>query len=461
MAVSEVMWLSLAWLSVADAGHFLDASVLSEVCGSEDLSLSPSNDCFFRLFGMVQVWDECETHEDAGSCLASCLTGDYCDTLCQGQAACQPQCRKLVLCMQEASGAGGADARSCFEGKPQSAAEHSALEDWFSLAGLGASSELEDSDILVAGAAPAPAPAPITAASPWAAPAQDPVLMAPAGPPAAPAPILPAPSPAFVAAPSPAAEPVQPRVEELPTTTVSTTATVPVATAASAPPPAAPANPATKESQSPAHRTANPTSSTSSARSACLCSLDGEVQGVRTGHMGCAAHGREEVPEGRHYCFVESGSCTKQSFQSRPSKEFPGLYFRECSALDNVLMLFPPSCQAVQRSSPQLRSTKQALSKLRALHNATGVEGRGAVEVSSAMMKVRRLTRALDDLKGDSTFKDRPAAGGRSATLSLPRTSHTEKEDSWLSGWFGFQGGSLIEEHGRRSRFRQKSLTPT
>lgn len=133
---SGIMWLLLA--QSASAG-LLSGQVLEEICGTQDLTLSPANPCFFRLFSMAQVWDECERHKDGKSCLASCFSASYCESLCEHSqsAKCEAQCPKLVACMEDVNGA--AATRSCFGGSMPSSSEdeRSPLEDWLSLAGVG------------------------------------------------------------------------------------------------------------------------------------------------------------------------------------------------------------------------------------------------------------------------------------------------------------------------------------
>jgi len=419
-ALSGITWLLLAQSASAE---LLSGEVLAEICGAQDLTLSPANPCFFRLFSMAQVWDECETHKDTKSCLASCFSASYCEGLCEHSpsAKCEAQCHKLVACMEDVNGA--AATRSCFGGSMPSSSEdeRSPLEDWLSLAGVDAEAQAAPSPAVAPSPAsvsrhqvPIPAPSPAAALHRMTDPA------------------IPAPSPEQAIAPSPFSAEVALR----PSRTASTT-TLPVSAA-----------PVTV----PEHRAVAPAAEAAEAAEAggCLCSLTGKLRGTSTGRLGCAAHGQEpEVHKETRYCFVD-GPCKDRDFQAAKSSEFPGLYFRECSAVDNLLALFPQSCRAGKLQQAELHSTKTALSRLRSFANATLTEG---ISASQPLMDAKRLIQALDALKGSE--KESKLKTLQEEERASPVQPHDESTGG-LWSWLGFEGSLLQTQRPRAgARLRQ------
>lgn len=434
---SGIMWLLLA--QSASAG-LLSGQVLEEICGTQDLTLSPANPCFFRLFSMAQVWDECERHKDGKSCLASCFSASYCESLCEHSqsAKCEAQCPKLVACMEDVNGA--AATRSCFGGSMPSSSEdeRSPLEDWLSLAGVGTDAQAQ-ADLTLAEETQA-APSPAVAPSPLASVSRHQVPM-----PLAPSPatvrrmtdrVIPAPSPEQAIAPSPFSAEVVLRPSLAVSTTVATTP-LPVSAA-----------PVTSL---PEHRAAAPVAP--AAEAACLCSLTGKLQGTSTGRLGCAAHGQEpQVHAEARYCFVD-GPCKDRNFQAAKSSEFPGLYFRECSAVDNLLALFPQSCRAGKpQQAAELQSTKTALSRLRSFGNATLTEG---VSASQPLMHAKRLIRDLDALKGSE--KESKLKTLQEEERASPVQPHNESRGG-LWSWLGFEGAGAGPGSGQARLRDRKSV---
>eukprot|EP00439_Symbiodinium_sp_Y106_P086046 s755_g30.t5 len=435
-ALSGITWLLLAQSASAE---LLSGEVLAEICGAQDLTLSPANPCFFRLFSMAQVWDECETHKDTKSCLASCFSASYCEGLCEHSpsAKCEAQCHKLVACMEDVNGA--AATRSCFGGSMPSSSEdeRSPLEDWLSLAGVDAEAQAAPSPAVAPSPAsvsrhqvPIPAPSPAAALHRMTDPA------------------IPAPSPEQAIAPSPFSAEVALR----PSRTASTT-TLPVSAA-----------PVTV----PEHRAVAPAAEAAEA-GGCLCSLTGKLRGTSTGRLGCAAHGQEpEVHKETRYCFVD-GPCKDRDFQAAKSSEFPGLYFRECSAVDNLLALFPQSCRAGKLQQAELHSTKTALSRLRSFANATLTEG---ISASQPLMDAKRLIQALDALKGSEkesklkTLQEEANVLGDKALKCVGRCDgtvpcglggeqeryRTSREEELIGNWTKLELGLLAGATNRRPR---------
>jgi len=352
MGTSEITWLFLL-LPVA-AGNLLSAKALFDICGTEDLSLEPSNSCFYRLFSLAQIWDECQILEE--SCVESCLFDDFCTKLhSDGKVSDGYQkCEKLVTCIHQEDTQRPGAVQRCYEGHPlprKDSDGDSALQDWLSLAGVG--------------------PTEVTL------------------------PFAPAPAPAFASAevnppaPAPATAPV---VSEKTVVEEAVQQVPPIASApAIAPLSAVPKS--TKEAV-PEHASDSPPKiSKQISDASCRCSISGSVKGTDTGRQGCAAHKKEQVSQDSKYCFMEGGAECKDADGAQASKEFPGLFWKECSAIDNLLAIFPPSCQVFKAQSQGLVATQQLVAKLEELQNSN----RGNASRSSpALEDLKQFLKAAD-----------------------------------------------------------------
>lgn len=360
MNPSKITWLFL--LRVA-AGNLLTAKVLFDICGTEDFSLVPSNRCFYRLFSLAQIWDECRGLQDPKEpCIESCLLEDFCSKLySDGRAmkkAAHPEgfhhCERLVSCIQKDSESA---AVACYEGHLP---KEGLLKGWLSLTAFGGE--------VTPPLAPAPAPAPAPAVEVWdSAPAPAPVTLAPkevieetlpiSAPAFATAPQVsrgtalaaPAPAPASTLAPvqKEVMEETLPHVSEPVAPAPSAAEVVSAAPALPVPPKLPPVS--------------------------CNCSISGSVKGIETGRLGCAAHNKEsQVSPETKYCFMEGGSQCKDQPGAKASTEFSGLYWKPCSEIDNLMQIFPHSCQIFKTDRSKGDAAQQLVSKIKELQSSEG-----------------------------------------------------------------------------------------
>lgn len=269
-------------------------------------------------------------------------------------------CERLVSCIQKDSESA---AVACYEGHLP---KEGLLKGWLSLNAVGG--EVTRKPVAPAPATPA-APAPAPAVKVWdSAPAPAPVTLAPKEvieefprPISAPAfatapqvsrgtaPAAPAPAPASTLAP------VQKEVME---ETLPLSEPVAPAPSAAEVVSAAPALPVPQPKLPPV---------------SCNCSISGSVKGIETGRVGCAAHNKEsQVSPETKYCFMEGGSQCKDQPGAKPSTEFSGLYWKPCSEIDNLMQIFPHSCQIFKTDRSKGDAAQQLVSKIKELQSSEG-----------------------------------------------------------------------------------------
>lgn len=411
LMLPKAMWLivasALLWLARANF-PMLTEEMLS-YCGTESLALSPSNPCFFRVFSIAQVWNECETQMDGSSsnhtfgfCLSSCINGDLCKPLCASRGMddveCEPRCHFTVQCLQEAatkqSGAVSAEhhvSEHCFKGHiaPPSS-QH--LQNLDEVLPASQASETSSSSQDASASSGVSRQASEEASSSENAGAMSSVSDVSTGPVSQAAGLV-----------------------FQPTNIQSTEELEQNIPATSEPESIAPDVLGLAKQRGGTHPdflASDPLAETLtqaldipsflqlSQTQSCMCSFSGTVNGTATGHAGCATSSgqRAESLGAEKICYVQAGS---QCGTARASLHYTGLFVRRCvDPVDNYKMLFPATCSIFRPTATVATAHAEAAGFQKALevadrwHNAD-TSAVGTVEDSPAVKELHGTANSI------------------------------------------------------------------